>query len=75
MDRRTALTAVATLCGYLYGKPVVAQSGQVMLLALDGVDVIEVRYRGQRVFVNPAEVVAALQPTSPYPMQQQMPKR
>lgn len=70
MTRRNALTVLGAMVGYIYGRPVQAQGANIMLLALDGVDVIEVRYRGQRVFVNPAEIIAALEPSS-YPPQMQ----
>ncbi len=76
MNRRTALATLGTVVGYIYGRPVKAQNANIMLLALDGVDVIEVRYRGQRVFVNPAEVMAALDSPSNYvPQMQQAPRR
>lgn len=66
MNRRTALAYVGTIAGYLYGRPIRAEQGQAMLLVLDGVEVIDVRYRGRRVMVNPHEILDALGAPPPF---------
>jgi len=61
LSRRQALEAVAIIAGSIYSVPVGAtQYGRVMMLALDDVAEIVVRYRGRQVSVNPAEVIMAL---------------
>ena len=61
MTRRAAVTALAGICGYLYGTPVgAAQGPRGMALALDGVEGIVITYRGQRVVVTPQDIVDAL---------------
>lgn len=60
MNRRTALTYVATIAGYLYGRPVRGEQGQQMQLVLDNVELIVVQYRGRRVMVSPHEILDAL---------------
>lgn len=73
MNRRTALAYVATMAGYLYGKPIRAEQGQAMQLLLDSVDVIVVQYRGRRVMVNPHEILDALGAPPPQFNPAQMP--
>lgn len=60
MERRAALVGLAAVAAQLYAKPTVTAQGTVMRLVLDSVDVIEYYYRGQRVAVSPAEILAAL---------------
>lgn len=73
MTRRGALAIVGGIAGYLYGKPVAATQGQALNLILDSVEAIVIQYRGRRVVVSPHEILNALEPAAPFPMQMQMP--
>lgn len=67
MDRRKALLTVVGVVGVIHGKADAQAS--VIQLPLDGIEAIIVQYRGQRVSVAPAELMAALVP-SPLQLQQ-----
>jgi len=61
MTRREALVGVAAAAGFLHGRVTTdAQGRAVMALALDGVELIEVRYRAQTVAIYPQELIDAL---------------
>lgn len=72
LSRRRALQVVGALVGYLHGKPVAAIEGSApqmaprgLALILDGLDGIVLQYRGQRVVIQPVELMAALAPDGP----------
>jgi len=65
MDRRSALTVLGALVGYIHGTPISGQQAPAIFLALDGVEAIVVRRRGVQAVINPDELMAALAPTAP----------
>jgi hypothetical protein len=63
MTRRRMVAVLAGVCGYLWARPVNAQSQQAphgLNLVLDGVDGIIVTYRGQKQIITPSEIMNAL---------------
>lgn len=61
LTRRQALVTVAGIVGTLHARPVAStQYGRVMLLVLDDVQEIQIRYRGRVASVNPTMVIDAL---------------
>lgn len=74
MTRRDALKVVGVSVAYLHGVPVTAsqvasqQSSRGLSLVLDGLDGIILQYRGQRVVIQPAEIMAALAPDVATPL-------
>jgi hypothetical protein len=61
MNRRAALKAVGAVAGTLYGTTRGVTAQRQMMLVLDDLQVITVRYRGREVSVSPSEIVDALQ--------------
>lgn len=62
MDRRTAILTVASVSGLLHGELAQAQVARShnLDLVLDGVEAINVHYRGVTASIRPVEIMAAL---------------
>lgn len=61
LTRRQAIVVVTGVVGTIYSRPIAStQSGRVMMLALDDVQEIQIRYRGRVASVSPAMVIDAL---------------
>jgi acetolactate synthase small subunit len=65
LTRRAALQAVGAMVGVLYGTTTVANGQKTLMLALDDVGAITLRFRGRTVSVSPAQVVDALSGREP----------